>query len=312
MTTLRTELAALLPEAKVGTVQSVEPIIMGLSGASVYAVRSSQGELVLRVNAQGADGDALEQQQRVLQRAADKGVAPALLHVDTAARATVSRRVEGVPLAAALADPAQRQAVIGSIVSQLRTLHTLDASGLAERDPVAFVRAQHGAQRDRPGYPDWARDVAAVVDGFAVTLQSQTRRVLSHNDLNPGNVLWDGQRAWLVDWEVAGLGHPFYDLATLAMFLQMDQEAALGLLAAQEQRPIDADEAAAFAALRRLAALASGHAFLALLPDLRVLPAHAPTLAEFYGALRAGALDLLHPDGQAAFGLALLRVGVGN
>lgn len=101
--------------------------------------------------------------------------------------------------------------------------------------------------------------------------------VVSHNDVNPGNVLWDGARAWLVDWEVAGLGHPFYDLAVLTMFLQLEDAAAHELLAMQERRSIDDTERATFAAQRRLAALLVGLIFLGLVPDLAALPPSAPT-----------------------------------
>ncbi len=36
---------------------------------------------------------------------------------------------------------------------------------------------------------------------------------LCHNDLLPTNILDDGTRISLVDWEYAGIGHPFFDLA---------------------------------------------------------------------------------------------------
>ena len=36
---------------------------------------------------------------------------------------------------------------------------------------------------------------------------------LCHNDMLPANVLDDGQRMWIVDWEYAGMGHPLFDLA---------------------------------------------------------------------------------------------------
>ena len=43
-----------------------------------------------------------------------------------------------------------------------------------------------------------------------------TVTVLGHNDLLPGNILDDGDRLWLIDWEYAGLGTPLFDLAGLA------------------------------------------------------------------------------------------------
>ena len=37
-----------------------------------------------------------------------------------------------------------------------------------------------------------------------------------HFDLHHRNVLDDGERYWLIDWEYAGMGDPFFDLATAA------------------------------------------------------------------------------------------------
>jgi aminoglycoside phosphotransferase (APT) family kinase protein len=179
------------------------------------------------------------------------------------------------------------------------------------RDPVPFCREKLASQRTRPGLPAWVLASEDVVAAAEARLAHDPRRVLGHNDLNPGNVLWDGTRAWLVDWEVTGLAHPFYDLAVLTLFVPMDDASAHGLLALQEQRPVDDDARATFAALRRLAAVLCGLTFLSLVPDLAVLPAAAPTLPEFYAALRTGQLDLQTPAGQGAFGLALLRVALG-
>jgi aminoglycoside phosphotransferase (APT) family kinase protein len=293
--------------APVGPVTAIRPITMGLSGAAVYAVTSERGELVLRVQPERGDW---AHQLRLLRRVAEAGVAPPIVHVDEEARAIVSVRIAGVPLAAGLADPAQRGAVVASVVAQLRALHALDGTGVTPADPVGFARAQFAAQRPRPGFPTWAQGLEPHFASVEATLARDPRRVVSHNDMNPGNILWDGARAWFVDWEVAGKNHPFYDLAAFALFLRLDDAAAHGLLLAQEQRPIDDDARATFAELRRLAALLCGLAFLSLVPDLAVSPEDAPTLASFYADLRAGKLALHDPRGRAAFGVALLGAGL--
>ncbi|HET7456677.1 MAG TPA: phosphotransferase [Gemmatimonadaceae bacterium] len=303
----------LLPESVVGEVTLVTPIHLGLSGAGVWAVTSARGEYVLRVQGDRADGHSWTQQLLVLRRAAECGIAPAVVHVDEAARAVVSARVAGVPLPAALGDPAQRTAAIAGVVAQLRALHAVDPAGVEERDAVDYARRAWAAQRARPGFPSWAAGVGDALDAIATWLARDPRRVVGHNDVNPGNVLWDGARAWLVDWEVAGLAHPYYDVAALATFLALDADAANGLLALQERAPLDDDARATFAALRRLVALVAGCTFLGLVPDLAVFPAptraEAPTMHELYAALRTGAYALQEPRGRAAFGLALLRVG---
>jgi len=307
-------LLSLLPEDRVGVVEGIEPITLGLSGAGVYAVTTSRGAYVLRVQGRRSDGGSFAQQLRVLRRAADAGVAPAVMHVDEAARAVVSVRVPGVPMAAALADPAQRGPMFASLVDRLRTLHALDPSGVAERDPLSYARAAWETGRDRPGFPPWAVSLAPTLEAIAATLAGDPRRGVSHNDTNPVNVMWDGARAWLVDWEVTGLAHPYYDLATLALFLRFEDAVALDLVARHDGAPLDERSRASFRALRQLVGLLSGLTFLSLVDDLSVRPAptwaDAPSLGDCYDAMRAGELDMQSPRGRASMGLALLAQGV--
>jgi nucleoside-diphosphate-sugar epimerase/aminoglycoside phosphotransferase (APT) family kinase protein len=307
----RVAVARYLPPEVAGEVSEVHFLSSGLSGAGVYAVTSTRGDLVLRVQPEPEFG-RWEQQALVMRRAAELGVAPRVLFVDQEARAIVSARAPGRPLAAALADAGERRRALGGVVAQLRALHAVDADGVGERDPVAWLRGLLVTQRARSGFPASAERIEAIAAEVGGVLEADRRRVVSHNDLNPGNIVWDGERAWLVDWEVAGLGHPYYDLAALAMFLQLDEAVALALLAEQEQTPIDSEERATFAALRQLAAALCGLTLLAMVPDLAVQPSPAPTLTEFYAGLRSGAHDLGSPRGRAAFGVALLRSAAGS
>jgi thiamine kinase-like enzyme len=47
--------------------------------------------------------------------------------------------------------------------------------------------------------------------------------VSSHNDLNPGNVLFQGDRVWLVDWESAFAADRYVDLAAIANFFTTEE-----------------------------------------------------------------------------------------
>jgi thiamine kinase-like enzyme len=303
-------LRALLPADRLGVVRAVQPIRGGLSGARVYAVSTARGEYVLRIQAERADEALWAEQLLVLRRAADNGVAPLIVHVDKAAGAIVSARIPGVPLGAALNDPTQRHAFLTSVVDRLRVLHGLDRSAVTERNPVTYARDIARVQRARPGFPSWAAGLDATLASAAGVLANDAGRVVSHNDLNPSNLIWDGERTWLVDWDVAGLGHPHYDLATLAMFLNLSRETTLGLIALHDEESPDETTLVNFAALRRLSALLCGVMFLSLVPDLNIAPANPSTLVECYGEMRGGTLDLQTTRGRAKFGLALLQVGV--
>ncbi|MEO9654521.1 phosphotransferase [Marinomonas sp.] len=49
---------------------------------------------------------------------------------------------------------------------------------------------------------------------------------LCHNDVNPKNVLMDGQTAWLIDWEYAGHGDPLFDLAVVVQSHNLSESLA--------------------------------------------------------------------------------------
>ena len=54
--------------------------------------------------------------------------------------------------------------------------------------------------------------------------------VSSHNDLfKPDNILFDGQRVWLVDWEAAFLNDRYADLAVVANLVVTNDAEETGL-----------------------------------------------------------------------------------
>ena len=62
------------------------------------------------------------------------------------------------------------------------------------------------------------------------------RPVLCHNDLMPANLIDDGHRLWLVDWEYAGVGHPLFDLANASANATMDEDQDRTFLAAYREQ----------------------------------------------------------------------------
>ncbi len=61
-----------------------------------------------------------------------------------------------------------------------------------------------------------------------------------HNDLLSANFIDDGQRLWLVDWEYAGMGDPFFDLGNFAVNNELAEEGENALLAAYGSDDADA------------------------------------------------------------------------
>ena len=65
--------------------------------------------------------------------------------------------------------------------------------------------------------------------------------VYGHNDLLAANVIDDGRRLWLLDWEYSGFNSPLFDLGGLASNSEMPADLAAAVLALYFGRQVDAD-----------------------------------------------------------------------
>jgi aminoglycoside phosphotransferase (APT) family kinase protein len=138
---------------------------------------------------------------------------------------------------------------------------------------------------------------------------------LSHNDVNPGNLVYDEATLLLVDWDVAGRNDPYYDLAAIALFHRMDDESCRRLLSAHDGEPVT-EIPPVFAYMRRLIAVLAAVVGMGMqLSDGRSAAGSGAietlestmSLGEFYQKLRTGEMRLDSLEGGRAFGLALIK-----
>ena len=303
------DIATLLPAGIFGELTAQQNVASGMSGASVRAVTTSRGEFIVRIY--HGDQATWQRTLAIHRQAAQSSIAPPLLHVDEARQATVSQKITGTSFGAALAEPGSRQAAVASLVSVLAKLHALPTSGLAPTAPMDFTRTLFAAQAQRAGFPAWAAPLGLRLVAIAQILAGDDTLVLSHGDLNPANILWDGTRVWLVDWDAAGLCHPYLDLATIANFLSLPDATATSLLAMQQRAAIDDDQQEIFRACRDLSRIAYASIFLHMIADLGGISfasrAQTPTLADCFGRLMKGELDMGSAAGQAQIAAAFFR-----
>jgi thiamine kinase-like enzyme len=146
-----------------------------------------------------------------LHAASARGLAPEVVHQERGL--LVTRYIQGRTLAP---DNLHNPTVIARLVALLRHLHEgwdVLTGEVLYFCPFQTVRtyAETAARLGATLPPDInellsdARQLARQIAPF--------RPVLCHNDLMPANLLDDGLRLWLVDWEYAGAGHPLFDLA---------------------------------------------------------------------------------------------------
>jgi thiamine kinase-like enzyme len=140
----------------------------------------------------------------------------------------VTRFVDGaIPSMESMCEPSTLQRVARA----LRTFHG-GAAIPGSFDSFRVVETYRQTALDRGGVvPDaygWAHSIAATIEAR----RSADAHVPCHNDLLNANFLEEGEHLWIVDWEYAGMGDRFFDLANFSINHELDDEASRALLEA--------------------------------------------------------------------------------
>ncbi|HEX5752247.1 MAG TPA: phosphotransferase [Archangium sp.] len=302
-----------LPANLRGPTTTVTRIAAGMSGAGVYRVEAAGQSFVLKIAGEAENGTDWRHALHVQRLAADAGLAPRILHVDEARRAVLTAFVADRSFMAFSRNPSTRDAALTQLGRTVRRIHALPfPADTRMRDPREMLAQVWNGSLAGFALPGFASD--AVQRVLAEEPPARDRAlVLGHNDLNPTNLIYDGESLLLLDWATAAPIDAFYDLAVLSVFLRMDEGTSLRLLSAYEDRPCTGLPRG-FLYHRRLAAALAGAFQLSLARQMKHAGATGaetlettPSLGEFYQRMMSGALKLGTAEGQWAFGLALLE-----
>jgi aminoglycoside phosphotransferase (APT) family kinase protein len=269
----------------------------GWSGASVYRVEVGDETFLLKV-VKSPDDEWLAR-ARIQQAAASAGIAPPVVHVEPRHQAILSAFVEDRSYRALLANEETREQAVDMLGVTLRHLHALPTTSQTPR--ANPMRNLTSVWPPRHPVPAWAVE---AVDKVIAEPPPPTDRpeALCHNDVNPTNLLFDGHRVLLVDWDVTGLNDPLWDLAAAAVFMRFDEATSLRLLSAHDGRAVTSVPLRFVYQQRLVAALCGA---TGLYGPVAGDPTRI-TLTEVYQAYREGSLNLATPAGAWKFGLAML------
>lgn len=288
----------------------------GLSGAKLMRIRVGGVPYVLRLEAAtSAYADpARARTYACMRTAAGAMLSPRVWHADPDEGVTIIDHIATAPLADY---PGDGEGFITELAQALRVLHQtppfppgvdfLDGvAGLIERHLVAGLLGTEATA-----------EVFAAFEGLRAAYRPRPRDLVSsHNDLNPANILYDGRRLWLIDWEVAFLADRFLDLAAVANWFGQDAAGEHRLLSAYLGAEPDAEAIDRLRLMRAANHVYYGVIFLigaaAERPGVRLGEdsLDAPSLAAFRERLRAGQMDLALWENRVAYGKARLATAL--
>lgn len=289
---------------------SVKLLSGGLSGAQIFKIRVGGIAYLLRLEVE-RDGFRDPARAYECMRIAAAGLlAPRVRYANAEDGVAIMDFVDERPLS--LEYRGSHDDLVVEVAQTVRALHggtpfpplvdyldgidaliaQFQARGLVAPEAMGELLALHG--RLRAGYRTAPGDLVA-----------------SHNDLNPRNILYDGARLWLVDWESAFLADRYVDLACLAnLFAQAPADEEL-LLATYFGR-VDEEMRARLYLMRQV-----NHLFYGLVMASgvgasvsRAEALDGPSLAQIHDALTYGDFDLASDEGRMAYVKARLAAAL--
>jgi thiamine kinase-like enzyme len=232
-----------------------QPLEGGITNRN-YRVRMGGKDYVIRVP--GKDTSLLEIDRRAErsanQAAAEVGIAPPFATMLDDPQALVTEFVEGEEMSAeALREPQ----VLAEVARSLRAFHDCGLSLTTEFDSFRIVEIYAATARGRGAeIPDAYEKAHAHAKEIEDALTgAEHDPVPCHDDLLAANFIRTAEGIRIVDWEYAGMGDRYFDLANFAVNNELTEDDRAALLEAYFAQPGDSDAAESRPPENRLADL---------------------------------------------------------
>jgi hypothetical protein len=288
-----------------------QPVSGGLSGAGDWRIRVGGIAYLLKI--EGAP-DGFRDPVRghaCMRTAAEACLAPGVRYACAPDGVAIVDYI--VPQSLALDYPAAGHALVIELAQAVRLLHETPAFPPL----VDYLDGMDQLLASYRGLDILERSATDELFGRFDALRAGYRTrpedmVSSHNDINPGNVLYDGRRLWLVDWEAAFLADRYVDLATVANWFAGDPASVEVLLTTYFGRTPQAEERARFHLMRLVNHLFIGAMFLNASAGERLADRSlaGPSLETLRLGLKTGDFDMSTRENRIAYGKARLAAAL--
>tara|TARA_R110000868_G_scaffold380784_1_gene646927 strand:- start:99250 stop:100161 length:912 start_codon:yes stop_codon:yes gene_type:complete len=129
---------------------------------------------------------------------------------------------------------------LDTICQTLKTCHEVEVAN-APQAPSVFARIEQDILAIQ--FSDWLDvfEIQGAYEDLKQQLQQPFATGFIHNDPHRGNFIKTSDKWWLIDWEFAGVGDVYYDLAEVAVYLPLERHHEV-LLAYWQREPTEAEQ----------------------------------------------------------------------
>lgn len=242
-----------------------------------------------------------------MKAAAEAGIAPRVWYTNIADKLSITDFVE-------VEDFPAPEALV-RLPAMLRMLHALPPFGRAPFNTSCTFLINKGPALDGFLQQCQAANIlpkaesqeffARYAEVAATYPYDDGEMVSSHNDVfKPDNILFDGRRVWLVDWEAAFLNDRYADLAVVANHVVTNDEEEMVYLWEYFGAVPDQYQRARFHLMQQLAHLFYTLAFLLVGSSGKPIDWRrtVPEFSDYHRRMWAGDVDLADPDVKIVYG----------
>ena len=293
----------------VTTFEDIQMLTRGLSSALVFRIVVRGSPFLLRIIMRTDSTTA--RHFACMKEAAEAGLAPHVRYTSIEDRISITDFVEAVPF------PVTEALV--RMPAALRTLHALPPFPRVENhlNTTCMFLINKGTALD--GFIQGFQAANILPKGESEELFARYAQVAavyphhdpdmvsSHNDLfKPDNILFDGHRVWLVDWEAAFLNDRYADLAVVANYVVTNDAEEKVYLQEYFGQPPDEYQLARFFLMQQVVHIFYAMVFLLLGSSGKPVSqsVNAPEFRDFHRQFWAGDVNLEDSDAKIVCGRA--------
>ncbi len=288
----------------VNTYDEINEMTKGLSNALTYRIVVKGRPYLLKV----ARTDELSlpaTYYEYMKAGAEAGIAPKVWYLNSQDKISITDYIEHKPFPISKA-----RVIMPKLLSKLHALppfHKLNNNAVMDGMVQRFQAAKFT--------PDnLTHELIMAYNRINSIYPFDSSNLVScHNDLKPENIIFDGESAWLIDWEAAFLNDRYFDLAIIANFVISNDEDEVQYLKTYFGKEPDEYKRAIFFLARQLLHMRYTAVFMLFASkSVSITLDTKNDFRDFHDRIWAGEIDLANDENKLQYALVHMNEFLSN